>query len=93
MGQSLQQRLNQLRREKVDMENALEAEQELIVNKLAKEMERLRKQKHLLQRQKTELEAQARCSLARPPTRSSLPSSRPTLDQHLPSPLLPTLPP
>jgi len=40
------------------MENSLEAEQELIVHKLGKEMDRLRMQRHQLAKQKAEVEAQ-----------------------------------
>ncbi|CEG76610.1 hypothetical protein RMATCC62417_11485 [Rhizopus microsporus] len=40
----LQKKLNQLQREKIDMENSLEQEQEYIVNKLQKQLDSLRAQ-------------------------------------------------
>ena len=53
-------RLHQTRlnREKVDLENQLEAEQEYIVNKLQKQVERLAKEKGALQQEKNDLQRQ-----------------------------------
>lgn len=45
---TLQKKLNALMKEKVDLENQLEAEQESIVNKLSKEISKLRKEKETL---------------------------------------------
>ena len=47
-----------LNKEKVDLENQLEAEQEYIVNKLQKQLESLAKEKLHLQQERTELRRQ-----------------------------------
>ncbi len=47
-----------LNKEKVDLENQLEAEQEYVVNKLQKQLEGLAKEKMHLQQEKLELRRQ-----------------------------------
>ena len=56
----LKQQQVKLNREKVDLENQLEAEQEYIVNKLQKQVDRLAKEKAALQQEKADLQRHVR---------------------------------
>ena len=62
--EELKQQQAALNKEKVDLENQLEAEQEYVVNKLQKQLDSLGKEKSHLQQEKLELRRQVRKTFA-----------------------------
>ena len=78
--EELKQQQAALNKEKVDLENQLEAEQEYVVNKLQKQLEGLAKEKLHLQQEKLELRRQARRSF-HPPDKYIMCAAIATLQQ------------